>query len=157
MTAISDVEAMVATMEPLRPDLATKLRLALHGFVYAGRSLDRGLGLRGGPGGVSPLHAARLARRNRWLQEVHRLVGSVAAVADEIARYERAPESERSREEPAPHWSPARAAIHRAAHTGVRLPHSDRGLRDALDCSSRPLPNAMDQHEHQPVTTGESE
>ncbi|MDQ1315830.1 MAG: hypothetical protein QG662_1939 [Pseudomonadota bacterium] len=117
------------------PDRASGEWLKAGLFAYLNEpdgTLDRCLGV-AGTLGRSPRFRWLKARRDSHLRAALLLLnGDYSALADEVARYDRAPRHARERPEPMADWSAARQEVHRAAQVGLALPRTRDGLMRTL-------------------------
>lgn len=113
--------------------LATWLYRAVMDHIEEGKRFDFALGL-GGSSSRSARFEMLRKRRNAYLSvALDYLDGDFNALAAEIGLYlKRVPDYLRDRRQPDDWWAPQRCAIHRAAFTGLDLPQSVKGLRNAL-------------------------
>ncbi|MCW0193317.1 MAG: hypothetical protein OJJ55_18685 [Rhodococcus sp.] len=113
--------------------LATWLYRAAMDHVENGKRFDFALGLGGSPSRSARFEVLR-RRRNAYLTvALDALGGDFDELAREVGLYlERVPAHLRDRRQPDDWWTPQRCAIHRARFTGLELPQSVKGLRNAL-------------------------
>lgn len=113
--------------------LATWLYRAAMDHVEDGKRFDFALGL-GGSSSRSARFEVLRKRRNACLTvALDALGGDFNALAREVGLYlERVPPHLRDRRQPEGWWTPQRCAIHHAKFTGLELPQSVKGLRNAL-------------------------
>lgn len=113
--------------------LATWLYRAAMEHVDDGRRFDFALGLGGSSSRSARFEVLRRRRNAHLTVALDALGGDFDELAREVGLYlERVPTHLRDRRQPEDWWTPHRCAIHQANFTGLVLPQSVKGLRNAL-------------------------